>query len=293
VSYLSVRGIGATHVSRPPSDHELSGVAKTLLMPLYIRAIESQRPDALLRDDKAVALVAERAADFAWIEKIKMDDGDRVAIILRNRQFDRHARDFLARSPDAVVVHIGCGFDQRFERVDDGRVQWYDLDLPEVIELRRELIGGEAPRYHLLACSAFESQWIDVVNVHRDRPFLFMAEGVLMYFEEAQVRSLVLTLRERFPGSELVFDAFSPLLVRANNLRFRLSRTGIRVHYYWGLRHARDLESWSDGICLLDEWYPFDSAEPRLARVRWMRHVPPLARIMGVLHFRLGKPGPG
>jgi O-methyltransferase involved in polyketide biosynthesis len=264
----------------------LGGVAETLLLPLYIRAMESQRPDALLKDDRAVALVRQMDYDSSWLTKMRVDEEDRVALVLRNRECDRYARDFLIRNPEGVVVHLGCGLDARFERVDNGRVAWYDLDLPEVIELRRQFIGGEGTRYHLLAHSAFDAAWLDTVSVQRPRPFLFLAEGVLMYFSEAQVRSLVLALRERFPGAELVFDAFSPFLVRMNN--FRISRTRIGARYHWGLRRGVDLERWGDGITLLDSWFPFDRPEPRLAHARWMRHVPLLARVMGIFHYRLG-----
>jgi O-methyltransferase involved in polyketide biosynthesis len=265
----------------------LGGVAETLFMPLYIRAMESQRPDALIHDDKAVALTKQLNYDSAWIKKMMVDEDDRVSLILRNREFDRHARDFLTRCPEAVIVHLGCGLDSRFERVDNGKVEWYDLDLPQVIELRRGLIGGERSRYHFLAYSAFDRAWLDVVSVQRPRPFLFLAEGVLMYCEEVQVKSLVLTLREQFPGAEFVFDAFSPFLVRANNVR--IARTKIGARYNWGLKRGKDVEAWGDGITLLDEWFPFDRPEPRLAHVRWMRHIPLFARIFGIFHYRLGK----
>jgi O-methyltransferase involved in polyketide biosynthesis len=114
-----------------------------------------------------------------------------------------------------------------------------------------------------------------------------MAEGVLMYFEEAQVKSLVLALRDHFPGAELVFDAFSPFLIRANNLRMAISGFGVR--YHWGLGRGQELESWGDGIRLLDEWGYFDRPEPRLDHIRWMRHIPLLARVMRVYHYRLGE----
>jgi O-methyltransferase involved in polyketide biosynthesis len=265
----------------------LSGVAETLLMTLYIRAMESQRPDALIKDEKAVALVTNMSYDFDRIRQVKMDEDDKVGVILRNLEFDRQVRDFLTRHPDAVVVHIGCGLDSRFERVDNGKVEWYDLDLPEVIEQRRKFIGDEGKRYHLLAGSVFDSAWLDKVSVHRQRPFLFLAEGVLMYFEEAQVKSLVLMLRDHFPGAELVFDAFSPFLVRANNLRMAISKFGVR--YHWGLRRGQEIEKWGDGIRLLDEWGLFDRPEPRLDHIRWMRHIPLLARVMRVYHYRLGE----
>jgi O-methyltransferase involved in polyketide biosynthesis len=160
--------------------------------------------------------------------------------------------------------------------------------LPEVIELRRKFIGGEGPRYRFLGYSSFDSSWLAVVRVNHNRPILFLAEGVFMYFKEADVKSLVLMLCKRFPGAELVFDAFSPFLVRANNLRLRISRAGIRARYQWGLKHGKDLEGWGEDICLLDEWFPFDHPEPRLAHVRWVRYIPLLAKVMGIFHYRLG-----
>src|SRR5512145_1835919 len=119
-----------------PSDNTkptLNSVAETLLITLYVRAMESQRPDALIKDEIAVALVKRLSYDFARIRQIKMDEADKLTLILRNRQFDRYVQDFLIRHPDAVVVYIGCGLDARFERVDNGQVEWYHLDLPNLI----------------------------------------------------------------------------------------------------------------------------------------------------------------
>jgi methyltransferase (TIGR00027 family) len=264
---------------------DLSGVAETLLIILAIRAFESQRPDALIKDERAEVLVSQMDQDFLRKKLAKIEDYSQVATILRSRDFDRHAQDFLARHPEGVVVHIGCGFDSRFERVDNDQVEWYDLDLPEVIELRRKLIGGEGERYHLLACSVLDSAWLDVANAHRQRPFLFLAEGVLMYLEEAQVKSLVLTLKEHFPGAELALDTFSPFLSWANNLRVTLTKVGARSH--WALKHSKDLEKWSDGIHLLDERFPYQYPEPRLGRALAVRHNPFFARAIGVFHYRL------
>ena len=102
--------------------HSLEGVSETLLIPLYIRARESQHPDAILKDDLAVAVINQFDYDFS---RIRLQQHDLVGIIMRVKKFDSHVRDFLSRSLDAVVVHIGCGLDTRFERVDDGRVEWF------------------------------------------------------------------------------------------------------------------------------------------------------------------------
>jgi len=272
---------------------DLSGVAETLLIILAIRAFESQRPDALVKDERAEALVSQMDQDLLRKKLAKIEDYSQVATILRSRELDRHAQDFLARHPEAVVVHIGCGLDTRFERVDNGQVEWYDLDLPDVIALRRKLIGGEGERYRLLGCSVLDNAWLDAVSVHRQRPFLFLAEGVLIYLDESQVKSLVLTMKNHFPGAELAFDAFSPFLNWANNLRVTLTKVGARSH--WALKDGKDLEQWGDpstflrtgGIRLLDERFPFQYPEPRLGRALAVRHTPFFARAIGIFHYQL------
>ncbi len=264
----------------------LSGVANTLLITLYIRAIESQRPDALLKDERAESLVRRLDQESLHKTMALTDDFTRVVVILKGREFDCFTQDFLARHPDAVVVHIGCGLDTRFERVDNGKVEWYDLDLPEVIELRRKLIGGEGERHHFLACSVLEDAWMDMVSVHRPRPFLFLAEGVFMYLHEAQVKSLVQRLHDRFPRAELVLDAFSPFLRWSHNIK--VARTRIGAYLHWGLKHGRDLEGWGDGIRLLDERFPFQSSDPRIRRSLLVRLIPFLATGIGVFHYQLG-----
>jgi O-methyltransferase involved in polyketide biosynthesis len=249
--------------------------------------MESARPDALIHDEKAVALVRQLGHDFARVRQIPLSGANKLVIILRNREFDRYAGAFLARNPEAVVVHIACGLDSRFDRVDNGRVEWYDLDLPDVIALRRRFIGDEGKRYHLLGCSVFEDGWLEEVSAHRSRPFLFLAEGVFMYFEEAQVKSLAQRLRDHFPGAELVFDTYSPLHVWRHNIQTSASKINLRVR--WGTWRGQEIERWGDGIRLLDEWGFLDRPEPRLAHIRWMRPVEALARTMRIYHFQLGE----
>jgi O-methyltransferase involved in polyketide biosynthesis len=268
---------------------KLSEVSETMLITLYLRAMESQRPDALIKDEKAVELVSQMNYDFSWTKRVPMSEVNKVTIILRNWEFDRYVRDFLRHFPEAVVVHIGCGLDTRFERVDNGHVHWYDLDLPEVIQLRKELIGTEAGRYHLLVCSVFDNQWLEVLSVHKC-PFLFVAEGVSMYFDEGQVRRLFFLLRDNFPGAELVFDAFSPFHIWRSNLQIRFTKISDRFpRLCWGLWNGHEVESWGEGILLLDDWGYLDSSEPRLSFYRYIRHFPIAAKAGRIYHYRLGR----
>ena len=276
----------------------LSGVAETLLLPLYNRAMESQRPDAMMKDEKAVALVTQMSSDvpirydFDRIRQVPMTELLKVMRVIFTREMDRYARNFLVRHPQAVVVHIGCGLDTRFERVcseqpDNGRVEWYDLDVPDVIDQRRKLIGDEAGRYHLLACSVLEDAWLEAVKVHSPRPILFLAEAVFIYFKEAQVKSLVLMLRDHFPGAELVFDGWRPFEVWVGNRL--LSNSPFAGLMQWGFWRGQEIEGWGNGIHLLDEWGFFDQPEPRLHSYRWMAPIFRLFKPMRIFHFQLGK----
>jgi O-methyltransferase involved in polyketide biosynthesis len=265
----------------------LSGVAETLLIPLYNRAMESQRPDAMMKDEKAVALVTQMSYDFDQVRKIRMAEGNKVARIMLTREMDRYARDFLSRHPEAVVVHIGCGLDSRFERVDNGRVEWYDLDLPDVIGLRRKFIGDEGERYHLLGYSVLEDAWLEAVKVHSQRPFLFLAENVFVYFMEAQVKSLVLRLRDHFPGAELVFDGWTPFFVWLGNRQLSSSKFAGLLR--WGFWRSQALEGWGEGIHMLGQWGFFDQPEPRMVSYRWIALIFRLFKPMRIFHFQLGK----
>lgn len=269
------------------SIRNLNAVSRTLLIPLYFRALESQRPDALIRDPKAVELVGQLNHDFSDIQKLKNDS---VNYLLRMKEFDRLACAFLAEHPNGVIVDLGCGLNTRFERVDNGRVEWYGLDLPEVIELRKELLD-ETPRSHLIGCSVLDFRWMDALSRHEgkrgqpDRPMLFLAEAMLVYLEETDVKRLVQALAERFPGAELVCEAYAPVVIRLH------PRSQAVAQPHWGLKDDRDVEAWVPGIRLLSQWYYFDNPEPRLGVFQIMRYFPFIARMVRIVHYRLGEMG--
>ncbi|MBP7693783.1 MAG: class I SAM-dependent methyltransferase [Anaerolineales bacterium] len=260
----------------------LTGVARTLLVPLACRALESARPDASLHDPRAEAMFGALGGDRSFL--LGMSGHDRYAAVMRVRQFDACARDFLARQLEALVVDLGCGLDTRFYRLDDRRLTWLGVDLPEVIALRRQWLPDEA-RCRTFAASIFDLTWLTAVEP--DQPVLFLAEGVFPYFSVAEVKPLLTALAGRFPGAELVFDALSPLMAWVHNQTssvLKQSNTRIR----WDARDPHELEAW--GLRLLDRWGYFDRPEPRLGAAGLIRFIPPLARATYILRYRLGGP---
>lgn len=111
----------------------LDAVQETLLIPLYGRAVETRRRHPLLRDPRAVQIVARVDYDFTGLSS----DQSLAGAVLRTSSYDAWARRFLAAHPAGTVVEIGTGLNTRFDRLDNGTARWFDLDLPEVIELRR------------------------------------------------------------------------------------------------------------------------------------------------------------
>jgi O-methyltransferase involved in polyketide biosynthesis len=217
---------------------------ETLLIPLYAKA---QAGNAIFFDAKAKEILGRVDYDFG---RLRVPYKTVVLLCQRAKKLDAVVQAFLAKHPAGVVLHLGCGLDNRFGRIDNGRVEWYDLDLPPVIDLRKQFYAA-SERYHLLASSVTDLEWVKAVGA-AGRPVLAVAEGLLMYLDEAAVRRLVLRLREVFPGCGLVGDVFSRLTARSAAQHESLKQTGAKLG--WGLDDSHEVETWAPGIRLLEEW---------------------------------------
>lgn len=229
---------------------------ETLLIPLYCKALESKKETPIIIDNKAVELVSRIEYDYV---QLKIPKQTHVTICMRAKQFDNYVREFLQKYPKSIVVHLGCGLDSRFNRVDNGTVEWYDLDYPEVIELRKSFCQ-ETDRYHLIPSSVMDLTWLDHLS-GKNRPFIFLAEGLFMYLREEEVKLLILTLKKKFSGSTLVFDSYSALTAKNVKHHPSIKKTGATIH--WGIDDAHDIEKWNAGIHLIKEWYFTQSEEIR------------------------------
>lgn len=228
---------------------------ETLLITLYAKA---QPGNPLFFDPTARDILNQVDYDFA---RLHVPYKTVVLVCQRAKKVDTITQDFLGEHPGGVVVQLGCGLDSRFLRVDDGRVHWYDLDMPPVVELRHQFFS-ESERYHMIATSVTDLAWVDTV-ASGGRPVLVVAEGLLMYLDEADVRRLVLRLHEAFPGCRLVADVFSRLTARSAANHPSLKSTGATMG--WGIDDPHALEAWAPGIRLLEEWY--FTCDPDLARL--------------------------
>lgn len=271
-----------------PERVTLTGEKETLLLTLAAKAGESRLPDSLLRDHFAAEAMARIDHDF---RKFRVDRDLMVGLALRAHLLDGWARAFLARHPDAVVLHLGCGLDTRFFRLAPAPgIDWFEVDYPEVIALRRRLYPAR-DGLTLLGSSVTDPAWL--AEIPRGRPRLVLAEGLLPYLPAAEVPPLLARVTEGATG-ELAFDAYSRLglwMIR-NHPAIRV--TGAELH--WALEDPRTLERQVPGLRLAEDLRAYDPRgyDPaQIARMslpaRWgmlaFRLLPPLGRIGRLLRY--------
>ncbi|WP_344972444.1 class I SAM-dependent methyltransferase [Streptosporangium fragile] len=219
----------------------LTGAQATMLATLYGRALDAESSHPLLNDTMALDAVRKIDADFG---ATGLHRSDRITVALRAGHLDAWTREFLATHPEATVLHLGCGLDSRVYRVDPGPgVRWFDVDYPDVIELRRRLYP---PRdgYETIASSVTDPAWL--TRVPADRPVLVVAEGLTMYLREDEGRALVRRIVDRFPAGQFVFDAFSRRGIRMQRINKVVQVAGATLH--WGVDDGAELEAIAPGL---------------------------------------------
>jgi len=196
---------------------KLSGVSETLMFPLWGRVQVSKEDSSLFYDAKAIELIEKIDFDFLASDMpfvgIMLDIIRKgklrpmfILVALMAKQFDDEIKAYITGHPHASVVNLGAGLDATFYRVDNGTIHWYDLDLPAVIDVRRQLLP-EPDRVTYIAKSLLDPSWCKDINTE-DGVFI-TAEAVLQFFEESEMKQFFSMLADNFPGGEIVFTSMS------------------------------------------------------------------------------------
>jgi len=263
---------------------DLSGVEETALLTLYARAIESQSEDPILKDEKVEWLVKQldpllmkqNSKMAKRLRKRAIDPRLTIHMQLRAKKYDQYSINFLKKHPEGVIINIGSGLDTRYFRVDNGLCQFFDLDLPDMIQLKRHLLK-ENERYHMIGQSVLDFEWMDQI-AKRHLPALILAEGVFMYLPKDKVKALILEMQKRFPDSELVCELTNVTWVegfwgKMTSLKLK-HRFNIRQEagFLFGVSEARQFESWGKGIEFLEKWFYMDDNHPKIGLMRIFRN---------------------
>ena len=243
---------------------DLGKVQETLMLPLWARAREAEKDNPIVCDTYAKNIIERIDYDFSQIEESHMADHQGVWAI-RAYNFDNIVKAFLSNNSRAVVVSFGAGLETTFQRVDEGTVLWINIDLPDVVALRQKLIP-DSEREMTIAKSIFDFTWTDDISrLTKGRSILFMAAGVLCYFEAREIEILFRKLAETYPSSHVIFDSMSWLPAWGSNREIKKSMKNSEMDsstlIKWHLKRASGLRKWVDTIKIVEE-YPILSRVP-------------------------------
>ena len=227
----------------------INDVADTLYIPLAMRKKESSRKNPFFNDPHACALVDRIDYDFSKYNKAIRSS---VGVAIRAKYFDELCVDFYSHYENPVIVNIGCGLDTRYQRLSNcicGGVKVYDLDLPEVIQMKTRLIPAQLKNPYL-PYSMFDKKWTQYIKKREPNAnFLFVIEGVLMYFSSAEVRKLFQLLSQQFPQSEIAFDVVSSWMCKNCHRHDTVKLTNAK--FIFGCDNDRLFEKWYRSLRLV------------------------------------------
>ncbi|NLE94450.1 MAG: class I SAM-dependent methyltransferase [Dehalococcoidia bacterium] len=258
----------------------LGDVSKTAIATLRCRAVESAKPRPLLRDTMAEDCVIRLSQLMAGEEHLLLFERKLSPvlvnyIVLRARKYDAIANSFVLNNPSSLVVNLGCGFDTRYWRIDRGDCEYVELDLPEVVALKREVFA-ERLSYRMIGASVLDPAWMDMVNPGGKRRCLLLAEGLFMYLPRQEVISLFRTVSERFRYSRMALEVATQRYTRGVLKKVTVMKMRRQLgydagsSYQFGVRDAREFESFAPGLALLDEWSYVEDPD---VRPRILRHI--------------------
>jgi len=214
-----------------------------------------------------------------------------VSMGLRTRAFDRYVSTFISEHPDAIIINLGCGLDTRFSRVDNGTVDWYNVDLAPVIDLREALLPP-GQREKNIPSSVLDFAWMRRV-VRSNRPVLIYAEGLFMYLNESGVKELLLNLQKTFPNSELVAEVFNYAWIKRLQhhyvqMKFKRQLPMDKSSLFtYGVKNSHDFEAFGPGFKLLDEWSYFDENEKKLGLYNFFGKFNFVRMMQWTVHYQI------
>ena len=231
---------------------KLSKEKETLIIPLVAKALESKKDNPIIYDETALKIYNQIDYDF---NSLNIPTKTNIMLAIRAKLMDDYVENFLNNNRDCVALHLGCGLDSRYKRINNKDVDWYDLDFKEVIDIKKNFFE-ESTNYHMIGSSVTDYSWIDNIPKDKDN-YIIIAEGLLMYLKYDEIKELLLTLKEKIGGYKLIFDAYSILTAKNANKHPSIKKTKANIN--WGIDNPKELEKISDEIKFQKEIFLTDS----------------------------------
>lgn len=212
----------------------LKGVPETMLLTLYARANYSKKRQKLFYDKKSLEIARRLNYDFSAAHS---DEALNSLTISRTVLIDNLVKDFIKQNPYATVINIACGLDTRFFRVDNGLINWYDIDLKETIDIRKHFFENSG-RQKMIAASAMDESWTYYIDNPKGK-VLVLIEGLSMYLNDLSIRKIFSIIHQNFPDAEVFMEIMPKKHVEQN---FYKSVKAANASFSWGINSGNDID---------------------------------------------------
>ena len=213
---------------------DLNAVGETALLTLYARAKDYESDQSVLKDQKSWDILKHIDYDFDQFKDVKMSY---CGILGRAKVIDEEIRNFISLYPDCIVVSLGAGLDTMFYRVDNGYIDWYNIDFAGVIEARTQFFEPHE-RVHNLVSSITDELWTKNIEIN-GRKLLLVSEGVVMYLTLDEMKQFLGLLTDSFEEFTLYLDMISPYVAKRTKQHDMLSK--MNVSFQWGTKDGHEI----------------------------------------------------
>lgn len=223
---------------------QFGDIQETALIPLAIKASETARPNARIKDLKAKEIIDALGVDVSKFDPFLSHEG----VVARTILYREQLKELLNKYPDAVCINLGCGFDDKFSQVDNGSVLWFDVDLPDQIAVRRK-VYEDRERCVMLEGDALNGDWTR--SIPKADMVIVVMEGVLEYFSKEQVKTCLNMLCDSFPHGYLLAELHSPFLEKNSKHHDAVKNTN--ATFGWGTKSGREYLALEPRMALASE----------------------------------------
>jgi len=243
----------------------VTGVPETMIQTLYARAKESEKRNSKIQDTMAVEIVAKLDYDFSNADK---DKAMSYGVVARTIVLDELVEKYLSSHPDTVVINIASGLDTRCYRMNGKYLRWYNIDLPETMQIREKFLTENGPVYQITK-SAMDASYVDEIE-YAGENVLVVIEGLTMYLKEADVLQIFSIIEKAFPKVTVMVETMSPFVVKHVKEK---SIEGSNAKFTWGIKNGK----------LLQQLVPAFTYKQEVSLIEGMKKLMPIYHVIGAI----------
>lgn len=240
------------------SENDYKNISITSFLILYAQYLESKKPNGIIHDNKVIEIVENSDFNFSQFE---ISSDDILDVATRKNHINNLISKFIKKNPNGIVINLGCGLDTYSENYKNTPIIWYDLDLSEIIQLKKKYFV-ESSKYHLISKSVLDFSWME--SIPQDKNTLIIMEGLLPYFQEDEVKKLLKKTITTFKNCDLIIHAITSWAQKHKHRDLKKKSLNLN----WGIKTGKDIIKWLPSMTVNDEFFIYNHNRDKMSLKR-------------------------